>query len=863
MDLTELYESLRQDQVVTDELELACYARDMSIHVGCPDVILLPETVEQVQAIMVWAHRTRTPVTPRGAGTSVTGAILPWRGGAVLDLCRLNAVMEVRREDGLAVVQAGAICKDLNQALEPTHFFAPDPGSSSVCTIGGMVACNASGLRAVKYGTTKDHVLGLKAVMPDGRLVRTGSDAPKNSSGLNLTKLLVCSEGTLGVIVEVTVKILPKPQKVAFARALFDSVEKAGRTVAEILGRGIPLAVCEIMDRVCIEVVNRASDLALPDAEAMLVMEVDGHPAAVNDQIQQIREIAIKNGALAASASDDPQERRNLWRARQALVPSLSRLEPGKRLIPICEDFGVPISKIPETIRRTQELADRFGILVATFGHVGDGNIHATFIGDVRSEEDWEKIRLMGEGLIDLALELGGTLTAEHGVGLARSPYLRREHGAGVDVMRSIKGALDPRGIMNPGKVGLDDELTDPFENFAFAQVKGSPDSMRSLGTDMDNEVLVCVQCGFCRAVCPVFAVSGLESTNARGRMVLAYDYLAGKLEPSQGLADKFFKCTTCGNCTTACPSRLRVVDVVEACRRELRQQGFVPPPLQKAVEAIEIHGNPYQMPAAEREQSIARAARDEREGQTSEVTEALVYLGCVPSLIDTKMTPAVLKLLHQAGVAVTLLGKDELCCGYLAHLSGDERAFRQAAQANANRLNAASSQRIVTPCAGCFRAMSQLYPEAGIDVGAPVVHFSQLLLELIQSGQLSLSKALNKKVTYHDPCDLGRHLGQYEGPRELLSAVPGLELVEMERNREQARCCGGGGGVGAVDPDLGVRMAVNRIKDAEACGADMVVSACAACKKNLSKGAQTWRREGGRSIKVLDLAELLWKAAK
>lgn len=860
MNVEPIREFLNNDQVVTDELELACYSRDMSIHVGAPEAIVIPETVEQVQQVMRWAFEKEVPVTPRGSGTSVTGAILPFKGGIVIDLCRMNKVLQVRKEDGLAVVQAGTICKDLNVALEPSHFFAPDPGSSSVCTIGGMVACNASGLRAVKYGTTKDHVLGTKVVLPDGRLIHTGSDAPKTSSGLDLTRLIVCSEGTLGIIVEVTVKVLPKPEKVAFARALFNTVEDAGRTVSEILAKGIPLAVCEIMDRVSIQVVNKATGLGLPESEAMLVMEVDGHPSAVNEQIQHIHRIALDNGAFDAMSDDDPAARGKLWRARQVLVPSLSRIEPGKRLIPVCEDFGVPISKIPETIRRTQKLADEYDILVATFGHVGDGNIHATFIGDVRSASDWKKIKKMGQGLIDLALELGGTLTAEHGVGLSRAPYLQREHGEGVGVMRAIKHAIDPKGIMNPGKAGLDDELADPFDNFAFADVVGAPESMKTLGEEMDNEVLVCVQCGFCRAVCPVFSITGAESNNARGRMILAYDYLAGHIEPSELLAEKFFQCTTCGNCTTACPSRLKVCDVVESCRQELYKAGFAPPGLKTAVDACCEFGNPYQMPAEGRLESYPKHLRERV--VESEEPEVLVYLGCVPSLIDTKITPSSLKLLERADVKMQLLGDRESCCGYLAHLAGDEDAFMQAAETNLSQLQTSESQRIVTPCAGCYRTMGQLYPHAGFEVGAEVLHLSEYLLELVKSGRLVLDKTYKKRVTYHDPCDLGRHLGKYDQPRELLAEIPGLELIEMKRTRENARCCGGGGGVGASAPELGVEMGVARVRDAEEVGAEVIVSACAACKKNLSKGAQLHKRRGGSRIKVIDLSELILSSA-
>ncbi|UCF07797.1 MAG: FAD-binding protein [Thermoplasmata archaeon] len=589
-----LREIVGADNVHTDELELICYSRDMSVHEGVADVLVFPQSTAQVSEIMKLANKKKIPVTPRGAGTSVTGAIIPSSGGILLDMCKMNNIKEVQIDDKYAVVEPGVVCGDLNRILaEHNYFFPPDPGSSAICTLGGMVSTNASGLRAVKYGTTKDYVLGLQVVLANGDIVRMGTKAPKTSSGYDLTRLFVNSEGTLGIVTEITIKIVPKPQYVAIATASFQNLNDAGGAISKILAAGVALSACEIMDRISIGVVNEVMKMDLPDVEGLLIMEVDGHKEAVMEQIKSITEICREFSGINVDWSDDTKERMKMWKGRAGLVPSLSRHKEGYRLIPIAEDFGVPTSKIPDAIKGIQEIAKRNDMTIAAFGHVGDGNVHSTFIIDVRKQDEWDKIEIVGKELVGLALTLDGTISAEHGTGMAKSPFIGLEHGSGMDVMRRIKGALDPNNILNPGKMGLDKGRAHIYDNFAFSELLAKGEVM-SFGKEIDDEILICVQCGFCRAGCPVFAEEGLESHNARGRVLLAYSLLTGKLEPSVEIGDRLYKCTTCANCTATCPSGIKVVDIVEKVRQRLAGEGLGRPEHEAIKKNIQEHHNPF-----------------------------------------------------------------------------------------------------------------------------------------------------------------------------------------------------------------------------------------------------------------------------
>ncbi len=590
----ELKEIAGSENVITDNIELVCYSRDMSVHEGAADVLVFPQNAQQVSDILKMANEKKIPVTPRGAGTSVTGAILATKGGILLDMCRMDRIKQINIQDHYVVVEPGVICGDLNKKLEEQkYFFPPDPGSSAICTLAGMVSTNASGLRAVKYGTTKDYVLGLEVVMADGRIVKTGTKAPKTSSGYDLTRLFVNSEGTLGIITEITLKIIPRPQYVAIATASFNNLNDAGGAISEIMASGILLSACEIMDRISIGVVNEVMNMGLPDVEGLLIMEVDGHEEAVKEQIVYITEICKQFYGMNVDWTDDPKKRMKMWGGRAGLVPSLSRHKDGYRLIPIAEDFGVPTSRIPETLKGIQDIAKRHNMTIAAFGHVGDGNIHSTFIMDVRKKAEWDKIEEVGKELVDLALSLDGTVTAEHGTGMAKAPFIGQELGEGLEVMKKIKEALDPNNILNPGKMGLEGD-SGIFDRFAFLDLIDHPENIQSLGKEIDDEILICVQCGFCRAGCPTFSATNLESQNARGRVLLAYSILSGKLEPSIELAERIYKCTTCMNCTQACPSGLHVVEIIEKLRERLVNQGVTIPAHEKIRDNIKKYHNPF-----------------------------------------------------------------------------------------------------------------------------------------------------------------------------------------------------------------------------------------------------------------------------
>jgi len=857
----ELREIVGPENVFDDRVECLAYSRDMSVHQGIPDVVVFARTTEQVSAIMKIAYRDKIPVIPRGTGTSVTGAVLPIRGGIVLDLHLMNNILEINKKDFYARLEPGVVCMQLNKILEKDGLmFPPNPGSEAIATIGGMVSTNASGHRAVKYGTTRDYIKGLTVVLADGSIVQTGTIAPKSSLGYDLTRLFSTAEGTLGIITEVIVKLEPKPEYGALALAIFGDLNAAGDAVTEVTTSGIKLAGCEIMDKFSLKVVEEVLQRDVSKIEALLIMEADGPKEVVVRDMNRIEEICRRYEVVEFQWSDDPVKREEMMKARGGLVPTLSRIKPGNRLVPIAEDFGVPSTKIPETIRKAQAIAEKYGVIIATFGHVGDGNVHTTFVSDVRSREEWEKLRPAVEELVKTAMEMKGTLSAEHGTGLTRAPHIGLQLGPALEIMRKVKKALDPENILNPGKMALDEDKADIYDYFAFQPLLENPEGARSLGEEADNEVLACIHCGFCRLGCPTFSVTHRESRNARGRNALAFYFINKSIEPSKELAEAFYSCTTCQACTYFCPARIKVDEVVEGVRRRLYEAGFTPEPVLGVRENILKTGNVFASAREDRIQIYPSHLKEKiKNGELKAEAETLLFMGCVPSYLDMKMVPSLIKPLDAAGVDYTTLAVEENCCGFPLFLmgSGDFETHREKI---IEKIKATGASELVTPCAGCFKTFKKLYPELE-DSGMEIHHSITYLLKLLKEGRLKLEGNLGKKVTYHDPCDLGRAFKIFEEPRELVKSIPGLEYVEMARNRLQARCCGGGGGVQANNPELAVEMASERVRDALAVGADIMVSGCAACKDNLRKGAKRIPKQERGKIKIMDVTELIAKA--
>ncbi|MBN1848583.1 MAG: FAD-binding protein [Deltaproteobacteria bacterium] len=851
------------ENVFQDRIECLCYSRDMSVHQGIPDAVVFAKTTEQVSSIMKLANTERVPVTVRGSGTSVTGAVLPVRGGILLDLHLMNQILEINPKDFFARLEPGVICFQLNTILAKQNLmFPPNPGSEAIASIGGMVSTNASGHRAVKYGTTRDYIKGLKLVLADGTIIETGTIAPKSSLGYDLTHLFTTAEGTLGVITEVIVKLEPKPEYAALAVVIFSDLHAATDAVTEVTTSGIRLAGCEIMDRFSLKVVEDALQKDISNIEALLIMEADGPKDVVIKDMNTIEEICRRYGSQEFEWTDDPKRREEMMLARGRLVPTLSRIKPGNRLIPIAEDLGVPSSKIPETIRKAQEIAKKHNVMIATFGHVGDGNVHTTFVSNVRSRDEWDRLKPAVEELVEAALAVKGTLSAEHGTGLTRAPHIGLQMGPAIEVMRKIKQALDPNNILNPGKMSLEkvQKKEDIYDYFAFQPLLDHPEGLQSFGEDIDNEVLACIHCGFCRLGCPTFSITHRESRNARGRNALAFYLMNGSIEPSKELSDAFYSCTTCQACTYFCPAQIKVDEIVEGVRKKLYQAGFTPEAVLGVKDNIEKTGNVYASAKEDRIQIYPQTLRETIvKGEQKDRAETLLFMGCVPSYLDMKMVPSLIKPLDMAGIDYMTLGIEEGCCGFPLFLMGSD-TFEPHALGLIEKIKATGAKELVTPCAGCYKTFKKIYPTVG-DLGVQVYHSVQYLAKIIQEGRISFKEGLGKRVTYHDPCDLGRAFKIFEEPREILKGIPGLEFVEMARNRLQARCCGGGGGVMANNPDMATRMAEYRVRDALAVGAEIIVSGCAACKDNLKKGAKTIPKEERGKIKVMDITEIVASA--
>jgi glycolate oxidase len=440
----------------TDALiDLVSYSYDASDHDHRPDAALWPGSTEEVSRILRLADKYRFPVTPRGAGTGLAGGAIPISGGIILDMSRMNKIIEIRIPDRLVILQPGVVYEDLERALAPYgFFFPPDPASGKVCTLGGNVATNAGGIRGAKYGVTRDYVLGLEAVLADGRIIRTGSCCMKSASGYDLTRLLVGSEGTLGVITEIILKINPRPVSLMTGLASFPGLKEAGQAVIDIMHSGILPSVLEVLDENSIRILRQRSDTRLPDANAMILAETDGFTdAEISYQMEKIVDLFRKNHGFGIQTARAGEASEALWKARKLVGSAAGKLRTNN----VSEDVTVPISRIPDLLTGISEIVRQHGFPFVVFGHAGDGNLHPKIMYDRSDPDQVKRIHEVVDQVFRLTCNLKGTLTGEHGIGLAKAPYMRLEHDPGsMDMMRSIKKLFDPKNILNPGKMALD-----------------------------------------------------------------------------------------------------------------------------------------------------------------------------------------------------------------------------------------------------------------------------------------------------------------------------------------------------------------------------------------------------------------------
>lgn len=453
----ELAKLLGKENVLTAPEELSCYSYDGTHFTFRPDIVVTPGSTDQVAKVVAFANEKGIPIVTRGGGTNVVGGSLAVSGGIVLALHRMNKLVELDPDNLTATVQSGLITAVLQQEVEKIGlFYPPDPSSKAISTMGGNVAMNAGGPRGFKYGVTGDYLLGLEVVMADGRVVRAGKKTIKNVSGYDLTRLMVGAEGTLGIITEITVRLIPLPESRKTLLAVYDSLQKGAETVTAIIREKIIPATLELMDREMVALIEEFKPSGLPlDAEAVILIEVDGSENEAAREQAVVANLCFQHGAKEVKVAKNQVEANLLWEGRRSAMGAMA----GKCTTLISEDATVPRSCIPQFVKAIKEISAKYEIAIPILGHTGDGNLHPCLLTDERDQEKMERTERAIEELFRTTLALGGTLSGEHGIGILKNRFMSWEHGDdGVAVMKQIKKALDPNNILNPGKIFFTEE---------------------------------------------------------------------------------------------------------------------------------------------------------------------------------------------------------------------------------------------------------------------------------------------------------------------------------------------------------------------------------------------------------------------
>ncbi len=451
--ISQLERIVGKDSILTAKEDLATYAYDgTTTWSHAPEVVVLPTSTNQISQILKLASTNRIPVTPRGAGTNISGGSVPVRGGIVLCTTKMNRVLDINRANLTATVEPGVVLQDFNTLLAKENlFYPPDPQSFLTCTIGGTVAENSGGPLCIKYGVTKHYVLGLEVVLPDGYVMKIGGSTVKNRTGYDLVPLFTGSEGTLGVITKITLRLIPKPAARRTIMAIFDDMTRAGDVVTRILTNGIVPAKIEFVDNFVIRRIEEKMQIGLPvDANTMLLIDADGSPAAVESEASQILDLLNHGGARIARLAKDENEANVYWKARSA---GFAAIYSAARTV-VAEDVTVPRDRLSDFIKKLDEISKKSGFAIVLIGHAGDGNIHPSVFTNSREKEDLDRLQDTLTAIFEAALELGGTLSGEHGIGLEKKRlFAKALDPKAISVMKGIKALLDPNNIMNPDKI--------------------------------------------------------------------------------------------------------------------------------------------------------------------------------------------------------------------------------------------------------------------------------------------------------------------------------------------------------------------------------------------------------------------------
>jgi len=455
VDIPRLRQIVGEKNIKTDPLDLYIYGSDASVYHAAPWVVVRPDNTGQVQKVMAYANDAKIPVVTRGGGSGMCGQTVSSKGGILLDMKNMNRILEINMPDVYCRVEPGVVDDDLNAALKPYGvFYPPTPASSRIATIGGEIGNNASGVRSVKYGATRDAVLGMKVVLANGDLVTLGAHTRVEASGYQLEKLIVGSEGTLGVVVEATISFVPIPEFRCLGVANFDSLRDAGNAIAEIMASGTIPSMLELVDDVAIKAVNKTMNLGLKEVAASLLFESDGKVVeAVEYEVKKMKEICEKNNGADLWYSFDAKEREQIFMGRKKLFPALSQFDASMASTSLADDMAVPYSKMADMAAKIHEAAEKNGIIMTAYGHCGSGCMHTKIMMDTSKPEQWEGAQRAIAEIYDYVNSIDGTTSAEHGIGISKAKAFKTEKADSLKMMAAIKAALDPNNILNPGKL--------------------------------------------------------------------------------------------------------------------------------------------------------------------------------------------------------------------------------------------------------------------------------------------------------------------------------------------------------------------------------------------------------------------------
>ncbi len=461
--LKELKGIVGQENVFTELTDRITHSYDATQERHLPDVVVYAGSTAEVSSVLKLANRHLVPVLPRGAGSGFTGGSLPVQGGIVLVLTRMDRILEIDMENLTAEVEPGVVTAELQRQVERRGlFYPPDPASKEFCTMGGNVAECAGGPRCVKYGVTRDYVLGLEVVTPTGDIIKTGGRTLKNVVGYDLTRLFVGSEGTLGIVTKILVRLLPKPEAKKTMLVQFETIDGAAKSVSAIIGARIIPATLEFMDAATIACIREASSISLPEeCRAVLIIEVDGDKEILDQQVEKILAVIRPFGILATRIAATDTESEEIWQVRRIVSPSLRQMGPDK----FNEDIVVPRSRVPDMIRALEKISTDYNVPIVNFGHAGDGNIHVNIMVDLQANGMAEKVEKVLSEVFRTVIDLQGSISGEHGIGTAKAPFLHMElDAATISSLQRIKAAFDPNNILNPGKIFLESSPQRPAE---------------------------------------------------------------------------------------------------------------------------------------------------------------------------------------------------------------------------------------------------------------------------------------------------------------------------------------------------------------------------------------------------------------